>query len=124
MVRVRLFGRLREQAGRGALDLDLPAGATTADAYDALHRLHPVLPSAAEGLRVAVNTEFVDYGAALADGDELAFLQPVSGGSVSLLEIVETPLDPRRLEAAVAHPGAGGICTFTGVVRDNSRGRS
>jgi molybdopterin synthase catalytic subunit len=34
------------------------------------------------------------------------------------------PLDARRLEAAVAHKGAGAICTFTGVVRDTSRGRS
>jgi molybdopterin synthase catalytic subunit len=34
------------------------------------------------------------------------------------------PLDARRLEAAVAHAGAGAICTFTGIVRDNSRGQS
>lgn len=39
-----------------------------------------------------------------------------------LFELTEEPLDARRLEAAVAHAGAGAICTFTGTVRDNSRG--
>jgi molybdopterin synthase catalytic subunit len=41
-----------------------------------------------------------------------------------LFELTVNPLDARRLEAAVAHKGAGAICTFTGVVRDTSRGRS
>ena len=41
-----------------------------------------------------------------------------------LFELTTAPLDARRLEAAVAHPGAGAICTFTGIVRDSSRGRS
>ncbi|MDQ6919283.1 MAG: molybdenum cofactor biosynthesis protein MoaE [Candidatus Dormibacteraeota bacterium] len=40
-----------------------------------------------------------------------------------LFELTDQPLDARRLEAAVARAGAGAICTFTGVVRDNSRGR-
>jgi molybdopterin synthase catalytic subunit len=41
-----------------------------------------------------------------------------------LIELVDAPLDARRLEAAVVTSGAGAICTFTGVVRDTSRGRS
>ena len=41
-----------------------------------------------------------------------------------LIELGAEPLDARRLEAAVAHPGAGAICTFTGVVRDSSRGEA
>jgi molybdopterin synthase catalytic subunit len=38
-------------------------------------------------------------------------------------EVTTGSLDPRELEAAVAHPGAGAICTFQGTVRDNSMGR-
>lgn len=38
-------------------------------------------------------------------------------------DVVLGPIDARELEAAVAHPGAGAICTFTGIVRDNSRGQ-
>lgn len=39
-------------------------------------------------------------------------------------DVVTEPIDPRELEEAVAHPGAGAICTFTGIVRDSSRGQS
>jgi molybdopterin synthase catalytic subunit len=39
-----------------------------------------------------------------------------------LFSVTEHPLDARRLESAVAHPAAGAICTFTGVVRDNTAG--
>jgi len=39
-------------------------------------------------------------------------------------DVVTGPIDPRELEAVVTHPGAGAICTFTGIVRDNSRGQS
>ena len=39
-------------------------------------------------------------------------------------DVQTDPIDPRELEAAVLHPGAGAICTFSGTVRDNSRGES
>jgi molybdopterin synthase catalytic subunit len=39
-----------------------------------------------------------------------------------LFSVTEQPLDARRLESAVANPAAGAICTFTGVVRDNTDG--
>jgi len=126
-VRTRLFARLREQAGGLETDtLELPAGATVADAYEALRLKHPTLPDRS-GVRAALNFEFDDWTATVADGDEVAFIPPVSGGAHGvgvLFELTAAPLDARRLEAAVAHKGAGAICTFTGVVRDSSRGRS
>ena len=126
-VRTRLFARLREQAGGLETEtLELPAGATLADAYEALRLSHPALPDRS-GVRAALNQEFNDWTAKVADGDEVAFIPPVSGGAHGvgvLFELTVIPLDARRLEAAVAHKGAGAICTFTGVVRDSSRGRS
>ena len=121
-----LFARLREQAGGDRFDLELPAGATVADAYAELRRRHPALEARREIVRPAVNQEFAAWDDTLAEGDEVAFIPPVSGGNGSggvLFELTDQPLDARRLEAAVAHSGAGAICTFTGVVRDNSRGR-
>jgi molybdopterin synthase catalytic subunit len=126
-VRVRLFARLREQAGKETATLELPTGSTVADVYEALRREHPALEADRKAVRAALNQEFKDWSAEVADGDEVAFIPPVSGGSHGvgiLFELTPDPLDARRMEAAVSHKGAGAICTFTGVVRDNSRGRS
>ena len=122
-----LFARLREQAGGERFALDLPAGARVADAYARLARDHQRLSPDHGTVRAAVNQEFAAWDAVLAEGDEVAFIPPVSGGSGEvgvLFELTDRPLDPRRLEVAVARSGAGAICTFTGVVRDNSRGHS
>jgi molybdopterin converting factor subunit 1 len=126
-VRARLFARLREQAGMDTEMLELPAASTLADVYEALRRRHPALGSDRSAVRAALNQEFKDWSVQVADGDEVAFIPPVSGGAHGvgvLFELTADPLDARRLEAAVSHKGAGAICTFTGVVRDSSRGRS
>lgn len=126
-VRARLFARLREQAGTDDESVELPAGSTVADVYDALRRSHPGLGADRNAVRAALNQEFADWDALVADGDEVAFIPPVSGGAHTvgvLFELTSRPLDARRMETAVAHKGAGAICTFTGVVRDHSRGRS
>jgi molybdopterin synthase catalytic subunit len=126
-VRARLFARLREQAGTDTEMLELPAASTLADVYEALRRRHPALESDRSAVRAALNREFKDWSERVADGDEVAFIPPVSGGAHGvgvLFELTADPLDARRLEAAVSHKGAGAICTFTGVVRDSSRGRS
>jgi molybdopterin converting factor subunit 1 len=126
-VRARLFARLREQAGTDDESVELPAGSTVSDVYDALRTSHPGLVLDRNAVRAALNQEFADWDALVADGDEVAFIPPVSGGSHGpgvLFELTSRPLDARRMETAVAHKGAGAICTFTGVVRDQSRGRS
>jgi molybdopterin synthase catalytic subunit len=126
-VRVRLFARLREQAGTETERLELPPGSTLAEVYEALRRRHPALETDLKAVRAALNQEFKDWSSEVADGDEVAFIPPVSGGVHGvgvLFELTPDPLDARRLEAAVSHKGAGAICTFTGVVRDSSRGRS
>jgi molybdopterin synthase catalytic subunit len=126
-VRARLFARLREQAGAEVEMLELPAGSSLRDVYEALRQRHPALEGDLKAVRAALNQEFTDWTAEVADGDEVAFIPPVSGGAHAvgvLFELTRDPLDARRLEAAVSHAGAGAICTFTGVVRDTSRGRS
>jgi MoaE-MoaD fusion protein len=126
-VRARLFARLRELAGTDRESVELAAGSNVADVFKAVASLHPGLAADFNAVRVALNQEFVDWDAPVADGDEVAFIPPVSGGAHGagvLFELTARPLDARRMETAVAHKGAGAICTFTGIVRDSSRGRS
>ena len=125
-VRVRFFARLRELAGIELEVLHVPPDATVADAYEASRAGHPALPPQGS-VRAALNQEFADWDAKVSNGDEVAYIPPVSGGAHKVgivFELTTDPVDARRLEAAVAHAGAGAICTFTGVVRDHSRGQS
>jgi molybdopterin converting factor subunit 1 len=80
---VRFFASLREAAGTASLDLALPGHARFDDLLAALEReLRPGALAAlrAENVRLAVNQELVTPPFELADGDEVAFLPPVTGG--------------------------------------------
>ena len=80
MVIARLFARLREQAGTDRELVDL-AGSTVEDVYRALRERHPSLEPDLGLVRPARNLEFADWSEPVADGDEVAFIPPVSGGS-------------------------------------------
>ena len=125
MITARLFARLREQAGTDCELFDL-AGGTVQDIYNALRERHPALEPDLALIRPARNQDFTEWSERVVDGDEVAFIPPVSGGTgaAALIELTAQPLDARHLESAVSHPGAGAICTFTGIVRDNARGEA
>ena len=78
-LRVRFLARLRELAGTDVEDVKTPAGSRVNDVYEALRAVHTGLP-APQGVRGAINPEFVDWDAPVSDGDEVAFIPPVSGG--------------------------------------------
>jgi len=79
-VTVRLFARLRELAGRGELERDVPPGATVRSVWDSLLAEHPAIAPYAESMSCAVNADYARMTTAVKDGDEVAFLPPVSGG--------------------------------------------
>jgi len=79
-VKVRLFGRLHDLVGANEREFELPAGATVGDAWQALTREAPGIAPYARSVSAAVNADFSKMAAALSDGDEVAFLPPVSGG--------------------------------------------
>jgi molybdopterin converting factor subunit 1 len=80
-VSVQLFARLRELAGRPALDCEVPAGATIADVWQAAVAAHPALAPFGASVSCARNEDFARMRTPVSDGDAIAFLPPVSGGA-------------------------------------------
>lgn len=80
-VNVKLFARLRELVGHGDLTLEVPPGATVADVWAALVAAHPSAEAYARSMSSAVNLTYARMATPVAEGDEVAFLPPVSGGS-------------------------------------------
>jgi molybdopterin synthase catalytic subunit len=112
-VRVRLFAGLRERAGWSQREV---TAATVADIWPALE-----LGDEPTGLLYAVNKEYATPDRALADGDEVALIPPVSGGAFLLSD---EPLSLDRAVDEVRDEQAGAIATFTGTTRIQSRGRT
>jgi molybdopterin converting factor subunit 1 len=79
-VTIRLFGRLHDLAGAAQLERNVPAAATAGDAWRALEAEVPAVTPYAHAVSVAVNADFAKMATTLTDGDEVAFLPPVSGG--------------------------------------------
>lgn len=79
-VRVRLFGSLREALGESCLDLDLPAGATPEVAWAHLVARDARLAGRRASLTAAVNRRYAAFDSPFAEGDEVVFVPPVSGG--------------------------------------------
>jgi molybdopterin synthase catalytic subunit/molybdopterin converting factor small subunit len=122
---VRYFAVLRERAGLEQSEHPFVAGETVGSLY---LRLFPDLADA-DGTRLpvmyAVNASYVTAEHPLADGDEVAFIPPLGGGSGDLrVAVTPDPLDADALQALVSGPQRGGICTFTGTVRDHFEGRA
>jgi molybdopterin converting factor subunit 1 len=84
-VTIRLFARLREIAGASELERTLPDGATAGAAWNALVGEFPALKDYGAAVSCAVNEEYTKLTATLEDGDEVAFLPPVSGGALERL---------------------------------------
>src|SRR6266536_3503047 len=115
VVHVRLFAALRERAGRDALELELPEGASVADALAAVDHLAGGL-----SLVLAVNREYAPRDQRLHPGDELALIPPVSGGAATAPHVAgrAEPLSLDALAGAVRDPRAGAVVTFSGVTRE------
>lgn len=79
-ITIRLFARLRDLAGSGRLTRDVPTGASVETVWQALVQEFPAIAASRVSLAAAVNAEYARFETRVADGDEVAFLPPVSGG--------------------------------------------
>jgi molybdopterin converting factor subunit 1 len=121
-VHIRLFAMQRELAGTRGLDVSLPAGATIDDAWAALVAQFPVLAPGRAAVRFARNSAYAPADTELLDGDEVAMIPPVSGGSSRerILELRDAPFEPSilsELADRLATPEDGAVVGFLGVTR-------
>jgi molybdopterin synthase catalytic subunit len=79
-VTVRLFARLRDVAGASELARDLPPGATIGDVWRELAREFPEFAGYERSISSAINADYARMDQPVVEGDEVAFLPPVSGG--------------------------------------------
>jgi len=132
-IRVLFFGLLKDFADSSDQTVQLPEGATIESLWAHFVSRYPKLEGLADSIALARNQQFAQPGEMLADGDEIAFLPPVSGGS-SYTQRVVTPeghicaltretIDTHALSREVLQGIDGAVCTFEGVVRNNSAGR-
>jgi MoaE-MoaD fusion protein len=113
-IKVRTFAILRELAvDRDTLDL--PDAATVRDAWRAFAERHPAVQPHGDYVRGALNGAYAGWDEPLADGDEVAWLPPVSGGARS--GITADPLDVAAMEAEIAALEHGALVTFVGRAR-------
>jgi molybdopterin synthase catalytic subunit len=133
-VRVLFFGIAREITGLGQETPDVANGASVADVLRLYAIRFPRLGGISGSLVMAVNQEFSDPGHLLAEGDEVAFLPPVSGGSGPWSQAIECPeghffaltrqaIDARDLARRLLRGEDGAVVTFEGVTRNNTKGR-
>jgi molybdopterin synthase catalytic subunit len=123
-VRVRLFAIQRELAGTREVSVTLPDGATIEDGWTALVGRFPVLAPGRSAVRFARNGTYADPTESLTDGDELAVIPPVSGGSERgprrILELREGSFGSEilaELADRLATPADGAVVGFIGRTR-------
>ena len=121
---VQLFATLKDAAPGGILRVEVPDGARVAQVWDAAIAGAPALAKWRRHARVAVNQQYADDDDIVPNGAEIALIPPVSGGAPDAFVAVragELSLD-EVVRAVQNEMGgrAGAICTFLGVVRQNS----
>ena len=133
-VRILFFGMLKELTGRDRDLLTLPERATLGDVIIHYEEIAPRLGDLAASIAVSVNQEFAGPDSSLKEGDEIAFLPPVSGGltdsesdrpaqSRRYSSIVRGKIDTQAALTKLKQSADGAAVVFEGVVRDNTRGR-
>ena len=138
---VLFFGVLKDVIGRSGETVDLPEGTRVREVLSYYARGEPRLEAMLPALAIAVNREYAEAERLLRDGDEVALLPPVSGGSTEMDEVPggmqnklreeflgEVRITRERVEvdavlARLKRPPDGAAVIFDGVVRDNTRGR-
>jgi MoaE-MoaD fusion protein len=120
-ITLKFFAVVRERLGESEKTVDLPEGSTIADARAYVDEMAGEAAPLIQRSMTMLNQEYASPDDELHDGDELAFIPPVSGGDH--YRVHADPLETAGISASVEDDGAGALVTFVGTVRDNARGR-
>lgn len=132
-VRVLFFGMLRDLVGRPSEDAEFPQGADLRAVFDSYAARHTRLRELAPSIVMARNQEFAPLSTTITEGDEVAFLPPVSGGTAGGSEIcheghyfalTRQAIDTRAIVARLLTGAEGAVVTFEGTARNNTKGRA
>jgi molybdopterin converting factor subunit 1 len=134
-IRVLFFGVLRDIVGQREDFLEVPEGGRLESVFELYAGRFPRLRGMAASVVLALNQEFSTPSAPLAEGDEVAFLPPVSGGSGYTQQICDEdtgnffaltrePIDGGLIARDLLRGEDGAFVNFEGVARNNTKGRS
>jgi molybdopterin synthase catalytic subunit/molybdopterin converting factor small subunit len=131
-VKVLFFGMLKDIVGRPEDDLEVPEGALLQMVFGHYAEQFPRIRDMAGSIVLARNHEFSPLASTVQEGDEVAFLPPVSGGTRfshvieengHLFALTREPIDAREIVTGLVQGEDGAVVDFEGVVRNNTRGR-
>jgi molybdopterin synthase catalytic subunit len=132
-VRVLFFGMVKDLVGRSSEEAEFPAGTDLRALFETYAARYPRLHELAPSIVMARNQEFADISTSITEGDEVAFLPPVSGG-VSMdselcqdgyfVALTRQAIDTRAVIARLLTGAEGAVVSFEGTVRNNTKGRA
>ncbi|MGH7487963.1 MAG: molybdenum cofactor biosynthesis protein MoaE, partial [bacterium] len=135
-IRVLFFGVLKDIAGLSEDQLELAEGGRLATVFEHYARRFPRFRDLASSIVLAQNQQFAAPDTPVSDGDEVAFLPPVSGGTglytqeiaddaeSRFFALTRHPIDPRALTGRLLRGEDGAVVCFEGVTRNNTKGRA
>jgi molybdopterin synthase catalytic subunit len=124
-VKVLFFGQLKDIAGRSEDSAEVQTGATLESLFEHYAAQFPRMRDLRPSIVIARNQQFAHSATPMSEGDEIAFLPPVSGGSDrQIFELTREPIDTAAVRERVLTPEDGAVVVFEGVVRNNTKGRA
>jgi molybdopterin converting factor subunit 1 len=134
-VKVLFFGMLKDIVGRMEEQVELAPDAQLSTLFDHYAGQFPRLREMAGSIVMARNQEFSSLSTAIVEGDEVAFLPPVSGGSErytrevsapdgNFYALTRQPIDSSEVAGRLLRGEDGAVIIFEGVVRNNTKGRA
>jgi len=140
-IRVLFFGVLRDVVGVREDSLDVAEGGRLETVFEHYAARFPKLREMAASTVLALNQQFSSPSAPLAEGDEVAFLPPVSGGASQdppagsfthqiadpaghFFALTRCPIDGTAIARHLLRGEDGAFVNFEGVARDNTKGRA